>query len=751
MPDAFFQKKRKRSTSSTGGGERSRASGSSSSTGRGGSSSRGRGRGDSNGSGSRSGAGASGTSRRSREEDDDEDDFDVDTADTRHRYDEDVESEEERDAEETPAEARARMAKMYLEGLRGNSLDPEDADAALADQENIASRLQKDLSEHSGRLHIFIASRIAVPPSDGSSNLFLSGGHRGPLTAAVASQNGQYIYTAGKDGNLFRWRMRDGRIDLLMPRRRRAIGKSSGKGKEKVDTATIEEMVEEEEEADEPAAAAQVDAEMHERPSSSTPRSKSSGASRRQARRAGAALNGKLKSSNFPAAASSTATGGFHEVVELGPEEGHTDVLWSLAVSSDGKIVVSGGADRRIGVWSITSPSSSEDDHANASSGPSAKWVKALYGHKDSITGLKFRIGTHELYSASLDRTIKLFDVDQLSYIETLFGHQESITSLDALRGEFALTSGGRDRTARWWKVREESQLVFRGGAKSKMRDAVEGGDLLGGGEGEDGRKVRGDRGGTIVEGSLECVAMIDEGHFLTGGDSGAISLWSLGKKKPNFSRAATHGFESTPRSSHTAELVQPTSSSSDDILTPRWITSLAVLPYSDLFASGSWDGSIRLWQLDFRLRSFKPLGEVKVCGFVNSIQIFQPPRSTLLEGKQVLNKEEWKWRAGAKGAYRPRSGGAEAQGSVESDAAEKKEVNGITAPAINGSGKTSSSTGARKELVPPILVAAIGVEPRTGRWTKLKGRQSAVNGAVVVPLSFKPVTVRRTEEEAVV
>lgn len=570
----------------------------------------------------------------------------------------------------------------------------------------------------------------------------------------MASQNGQYIYTAGKDGNVFRWRMRDGRIDLLMPRRRRAIGKSSAKGKEKVDSATIEEM-DEDDEDEEPAPSAQVDAQIDEQPSSSKPRSKSSGASRRQARKAGAALNGKLKASKSAAATPSASSGAFHEVLDLGPEEGHTDVLWSLAVSSDGKIVVSGGADRRIGVWSITSPSASDDDPANASTGPSAKWVKALYGHKDSITGLKFRMGTHELYSASLDRTIKLFDVDQLSYIETLFGHQESITSLDALRGEFALTSGGRDRTARWWKVREESQLVFRGGAKSKMRDAVEGGDLLGGGEGEDGRKVRGDRGGSIVEGSLECVAMIDEGHFLTGGDSGAISLWSLGKKKPNFSRAATHGFESTPRSSHTAELVQPTSPSSDDILTPRWITSLAVLPYSDLFASGSWDGSIRLWQLDFRLRSFKPLGEVKVCGFVNSLQIFQPPRSTLLEGKQVLNREEWKWRAGAKGAYRPRPGsGTEANGEGGKGTSEQeKDVNGLTAPVVNGSGsgKASTSTGARKELVPPILVAAIGSEPRTGRWTKLKGRQAAVNGAVVVPLSFKPVTVRRTEEAAAV
>ncbi len=35
------------------------------------------------------------------------------------------------------------------------------------------------------------------------------------------------------------------------------------------------------------------------------------------------------------------------------------------------------------------------------------------------------------------------------------------------------------------------------------------------------------------MEGSVEVVAMIDSHHFLSGGDSGSISLWNLGKKNP--------------------------------------------------------------------------------------------------------------------------------------------------------------------------------------------------------------------------
>lgn len=47
-----------------------------------------------------------------------------------------------------------------------------------------------------------------------------------------------------------------------------------------------------------------------------------------------------------------------------------------------------------------------------------------------------------------------------------------------------------------------------------------------------------------------------------------------------------------------------------------------------------------------------------------------------------------------------------------------------------------------RKESVPPILVAALGHEPRMGRWMKMKttqGKGKGVrSGALVLPLKFK-------------
>ncbi|KAJ3048346.1 pre-rRNA processing protein, partial [Rhizophlyctis rosea] len=77
--------------------------------------------------------------------------------------------------------------------------------------------------------------------------------------------------------------------------------------------------------------------------------------------------------------------------------------------------------------------------------------------HRDAISSLTFRKSPqNQLYSASLDRTVKVWNVDEGTYIETLFGHQDHIPSIDSLSKERCLTSGSRDRTVRLWKIVEE-------------------------------------------------------------------------------------------------------------------------------------------------------------------------------------------------------------------------------------------------------------------------------------------------------
>lgn len=251
------------------------------------------------------------------------------------------------------------------------------------------------------------------------------------MTTAVASEDGKFLYTAGKEGSIIKWDLRTGKK-----------------------LSTVYKKM---------------------------------------------AMKGKQKA-NF---------------------EGHTDEIWSLALSSDGKYLASGGKDRVIGVWDV--------ENADQIS-----WVKGFTGHRDSISVsvpthrscvsadifqcLAFRKSSNQLFSGSHDRTIKLFDLSVMGYVETLFGHQDFVMSIDSLRGETAVTCGGRDRTVRYWKVVDETQLVFRGGGRSKLRDLLEGGAFEGmdAGEGDKRKEQK-----TYVEGSMEVVCMMDEATFLSGGDSG--------------------------------------------------------------------------------------------------------------------------------------------------------------------------------------------------------------------------------------
>jgi len=172
--------------------------------------------------------------------------------------------------------------------------------------------------------------------------------------------------------------------------------------------------------------------------------------------------------------------------------QGHAGPILCVAASQDGKFVATGGQDTRIVVWD-TDP---------------LKALKVFKFHRGAVTGLTFRRGTNQLYSCSTDRSVKLWSLDELAYVETLFGHQDEVVGITALAGERCVTVGARDRTARLWKIVEETQLVFRGG---------------GGGGGTESRKSRKNKDGCkrYEEGTIDCVAMIDEEHFVTGSDNG--------------------------------------------------------------------------------------------------------------------------------------------------------------------------------------------------------------------------------------
>ncbi|CAG0910591.1 unnamed protein product, partial [Cyprideis torosa] len=120
---------------------------------------------------------------------------------------------------------------------------------------------------------------------------------------------------------------------------------------------------------------------------------------------------------------------------------------------------------------------------------------------------------------------------------------------------------------------------------------------------------------GSEEEGSMDCLALLNDETIVTGSEAGCLSLWKVLKKRPVFVVREAHGRD-------------PSNG------LPNWISSLAALHNSDLVASaGSSDGVVRVWRhlegAAGRSR-LEPLLEHPLVGFVNCLR-FLPHGGGLL------------------------------------------------------------------------------------------------------------------------
>ncbi|CEP60330.1 ribosomal RNA-processing protein RRP9 LALA0_S01e08284g [Lachancea lanzarotensis] len=293
--------------------------------------------------------------------------------------------------------------------------------------------------------------------------------------------------------------------------------------------------------------------------------------------------------------------------------EGHYDEILTLVASPDGKYVVTGGRDRKLIVWSTESLAPVK--------------VIPTKDRRGEILSLTFRKNSDQLYAACADYKIRTYSINQFSQLEILYGHQDLVVGISALGMERCVTVGSRDRTAMLWKIADETRLTFRGGddperlAKKWIKQNTQ--------TTEDGKEVP-PRSEDIPlffgEGSIDCVSMMDDSHFITGSDNGNISLWSLARKKPVFTQRCAHGVVPLPDSTQISAEVQAEKRDKQlqdkKISHPYWITALYAIPYSNVFVSGSWDGALRVWKLSENFREFELLGQLSGCsGVVTHIQ----------------------------------------------------------------------------------------------------------------------------------
>ncbi|EEA22789.1 pre-rRNA processing protein [Talaromyces marneffei ATCC 18224] len=389
--------------------------------------------------------------------------------------------------------------------------------------------------------------------------------------------------------------------------------------------------------------------------------------------------------------------------------QGHTGTILTLAVSPSGRYLATGGEDKKLIIWDAETLAP----------------MKTFTQHRDSISSLSFtrHISSHssgeQLFSGSFDRTIKTWSLSAggHAYVETLFGHQDHVSSVASMMTDQCVSVGARDRTARLWKVIDETQLVFRGESSKKEE---------------------------YQNNVIDCVAVVPPTHFVTGSDSGSLSLWSIHKKKPLHTIQLAHGVDPIPPPEKVSSEADPETAARNIRFLrpmPRWITALATVPGTDIVLSGSWDGWIRAWRVSDDKRTLISLGPV------GSVPATPQPKHTFFTNGDSSEQPETTDTMELDSQQEQKSGEPLLKGVVNSIAVFERRPETAKIGATKSkkkSGQKSSSTEADMSNTRGLcIVAALGKEHRYSRaqpfaqnhyeGPSAQGR----NGAVVFEVPF--------------
>ena len=118
--------------------------------------------------------------------------------------------------------------------------------------------------------------------------------------------------------------------------------------------------------------------------------------------------------------------------------EGHTDNVWSVTFSPNGKMLASASWDQTVRIWNVNT----------------GRLLHILGGHTDSVNGVAFSPDGNTLASGSWDGTINLWNPRSGNLKRTLTGHTGGVASVAFSPDGNTLASGSADATIRLWNAK---------------------------------------------------------------------------------------------------------------------------------------------------------------------------------------------------------------------------------------------------------------------------------------------------------
>ncbi|MHA1232401.1 MAG: WD40 repeat domain-containing protein [Candidatus Helarchaeota archaeon] len=119
---------------------------------------------------------------------------------------------------------------------------------------------------------------------------------------------------------------------------------------------------------------------------------------------------------------------------------GHSNVVNSIAISPDGKYLISGSFDNTIIIWNIKNRSI----------------LRKLEGHKDAVISVSITPDGKQVVSGSKDKTVRIWDLETGSLLQILEGHNDLVCSVATTADGKKIISNSFDGTIRIWDLNKD-------------------------------------------------------------------------------------------------------------------------------------------------------------------------------------------------------------------------------------------------------------------------------------------------------